>query len=138
MTPQNCDKLVKELCGDAVNGGFIRNLCFTVWQLCHNPKHEDGNTDWFNDTLPTVHKGVEQIRQMVTEAHRQSTSKGCEVTGDREKALDAFERIVQDAIHTRLGKNRQSGAADEMLVRAALTHHTEAAKSPAQMDGGDE
>lgn len=63
------EKLAGELCGDAVNGGFIRTLCYTVWSICHHPTHADGNADWFNDTLPTVQKGVEQIREMLTAAY---------------------------------------------------------------------
>lgn len=44
------------------NGGFIQDLCYTVWEKCHNPTHEDGKTDWFTDTLPTVRAGIEKIR----------------------------------------------------------------------------
>lgn len=46
-------ELVRQICGTDLNGGFIRDLCFTVWSICHNPTHEDGNADWGNDTLPT-------------------------------------------------------------------------------------
>lgn len=58
-------ELERLLCGDEVNGGFVRDLCFTVWSLCHNPTHEDGNTDWSNDTLPTVQEGVKRIRHHI-------------------------------------------------------------------------
>jgi hypothetical protein len=64
LTPE----LLHEICGDEVNGGFIRDLCFTVWSICHNPTHEDGNSDWSNDTLPTVQEGVKKIRDMLLKA----------------------------------------------------------------------
>lgn len=53
------------LFGTPMSGGFIKDLCYSVWVLCHEPKHEDGNTDWFNDTLPTVEKGKEIIQKHV-------------------------------------------------------------------------
>src|SRR5690606_5299411 len=62
---EDAEALLKELCGDEVNGGFIRNLCFTVWQICQNPTHEDGKSDWGNDTLPTVQNGVAYIRETI-------------------------------------------------------------------------
>lgn len=65
---READIIVRELCGDEINGGFIRDLCFTVWSLCHNPTHEDGNTDWSNDTLPTVQKGVAKVRAVLEAA----------------------------------------------------------------------
>ena len=44
---------------------FIGDLCYTVWTLCHNPTHEDGNTDWFNDTLPTVEAGQKRVKELL-------------------------------------------------------------------------
>lgn len=58
-------ELVRQICGTDLNGGFIRDLCFTVWSICHNPTHEDGNADWGNDTLPTVQTGVAKVRNML-------------------------------------------------------------------------
>lgn len=55
-------ELIRQLCGTDLNGGFIRDLCFTVWSICHNPTHEDGNADWGSDTLPTVQAGVAKVR----------------------------------------------------------------------------
>lgn len=69
--------LIRDLCGDEVNGGFIRDLCFTVWSKCHNPTHEDGNTDWGNDTLPTVQEGVKRIREKLV-AFSESATDGAE------------------------------------------------------------
>ena len=53
------------LFGNKHKGGFVKDLCYTVWDLCHNPTHEDGNTDWFNDTLPTVEDGKKIIQEKV-------------------------------------------------------------------------
>jgi hypothetical protein len=55
-------ELERELCGDELNGGLIRDLCFTVWSICHNPTHADGNSDWGSDTFPTVQKAVGAVR----------------------------------------------------------------------------
>lgn len=56
----------QEICGDAVNGGLIRDMAYTVWQKCHNPTHEDGNTDWSSDTLPLVNVAVERVRKALS------------------------------------------------------------------------
>lgn len=58
-------KRLQELCGDEINGGFIRDLCFTVWNICCYPKHSDGHSDWSNDTLPTVQAGIKRVRAML-------------------------------------------------------------------------
>jgi hypothetical protein len=59
---ERMSELIERLCGDELNGGFVRDLCFTVWQICHNPTHPDGNADWSTDTLPAVQAGVARIR----------------------------------------------------------------------------
>lgn len=69
-------ELERLLCGDEVNSGFVRDLCFTVWSLCHNPPHEDGNTDWGNDTLPTVQEGVKRIRDHIRSLARAGLEAG--------------------------------------------------------------
>lgn len=68
LTPR--DDIYRKLFGTKMpgqdeQGGFIRSLCYTVWKMCHEPKHKDGNTDWFNDTLPVVNEGVEKIRNIL-------------------------------------------------------------------------
>lgn len=55
---------VLELFGDEQNGGFIRDLCYTVWNKARYG-FEGGPGDWGTDTLPTVQEGVKRIRQMV-------------------------------------------------------------------------
>ena len=47
------------------NGGFIQDLCYTIWEKCQYPTHPDGKTDWFNDTLPIVQVGLEKIRAAI-------------------------------------------------------------------------
>ncbi|HEV7352547.1 MAG TPA: hypothetical protein VGN74_05400 [Brevundimonas sp.] len=55
----------RELLGDDINGGFIRDLCFTVWNKArYGYGGEPG--DWANDTLPTVQEGIRRIREMVS------------------------------------------------------------------------
>jgi hypothetical protein len=61
--PTGTSDLIREICGDELNGGLIRDLCFTVWSLCRYPTHADGKTDWGNDTLPTVQKAVSIVRE---------------------------------------------------------------------------
>lgn len=64
------EALIAKLCGDKVNGGMLRDMAYTVWSACHNPAHEDGNTDWGNDTLPIVNKAVEELRAALTASPR--------------------------------------------------------------------
>lgn len=67
-TSPEAAELIRQICGTDLNGGLIRDLCFTVWSICHNPTHEDGNADWGDDTLPTVQAGVAKVRNMLRAA----------------------------------------------------------------------
>lgn len=53
-----------DLLGDDQNGGFIRNLCYTVWQAGRFG-HNGTPGDWANDTLPTVQEGVKMVQAKV-------------------------------------------------------------------------
>jgi hypothetical protein len=75
------EALIRELCGDELNGGLIRDVCFTVWKICHEPKHPDGNSDWGSDTLPTVQKVVEIVRSKLASLPGQPGA------GEREAAI---------------------------------------------------
>lgn len=55
------DETLRDMLGDEVNGGFIRDLCYTVWQKARYG-YNGGPGDWANDTLPTVQAGVQRIR----------------------------------------------------------------------------
>jgi hypothetical protein len=47
----------------------VRDLCYTAFMRAKGKNDEDGGpTDWFNDTLPTVMKGVENLRQQIQAA----------------------------------------------------------------------
>lgn len=81
----------RELCGDEVNGGFIRNLCFTVWNICHSPTHKDGNSDWAEDTLPTVQDGVKYVRKILNQDLSLKDKRIAELEHKLEVANRAFE-----------------------------------------------
>lgn len=55
---------LNDLLGDDQNGGFIRNLCYTVWQAGRYG-YNGGPGDWGTDTLPTVQEGVQMVRAKV-------------------------------------------------------------------------
>jgi len=110
-SPQAGSELVKRLCGDPVNGGDLRDLAFTVWQMCHNPTHEDGNTDWGNDTLPVVNLMVERWRTAITSLEqtnrelREDWAKfcaaiGCDVDTHEAVAAKILSGTARETAHT--------------------------------------
>lgn len=87
------DELERELCGDELNGGLIRDLCFTVWSICHNPSHADGNSDWGSDTFPTVQKAVGIVRSKL-KAALSAKPEPAAVGEVREASREEIARII--------------------------------------------
>ena len=112
----------KELCGDAVNGGFIRNLCFTVWNICHNPTHEDGNSDWADDTLPTVQDGVKHVREFLQQALSEQAAEIARLREALELANEHFPDLwdEKEVPYHKMGKLSQ----DRMKIKKALQSST--------------
>lgn len=61
------------------------------WNICHYPKHKDGNSDWSSDTLPTVQIGVEKIRAILSRLNSQTPSADV-----RAMALEEAAKIADD------------------------------------------
>lgn len=103
---------------------FVGTLSYTVWNICHNPTHADGNSDWFNDTLPHVVKGQEIIKghiEKIREATRQHPTPA-QAQGERGKALESFrwiKALAGDAI------NEPSFRTAFAHIEAALSHAPE-------------
>ena len=57
-------EVLHDLLGDDQNGGFIRDLCYTVWQKARYG-YDGGPGDWGTDTLPTVQAGVNRVRSLL-------------------------------------------------------------------------
>lgn len=119
------DELLAEICGDELNGGLIRDLCYTVWSNCHHPTHEDGNSDWVNDNLPTVQVGVAKVRATITaliaevKAARERDDRWREMV----QAHGAAERMVSDAIEELFGPVASLESWEATLLRGPEPHH---------------
>ena len=87
-------ELIERLCGDELNGGFVRDLCFTVWQFCQNPTHPDGFADWSTDTLPAVQAGVARIRAELKSA----TKPGSRVSKPEGLKMDQLTEIANSVV----------------------------------------
>ena len=118
-----CRALIHEICGDELNGGLIRDICFTVWSICHNPTHADGNADWGSDTLPTVQKAVALVREKLIWGSQMSSTNE---PAQRRPSRDELARIIDlgafkgwDGLHESALKDMDAEAA----VRCADTFY---------------
>jgi hypothetical protein len=85
------EEVERWLLGDEINGGFVRDLCFTVWD-------RDETEDWSNDTLPTVQRGVKLIRERLKALTTSVAVEGCQHRYDILSA-DGDEPAITACIH---------------------------------------
>ena len=95
--------------------GYINQLCYNVWLRCHYPTHEDGNTDWFNDTLPMVDEHKAAIKELVNEL----------VESETEKLVSALKKIAEYPRGGVVNAGECSGDRDDMIeiARKTLKEH---------------